>query len=331
MTENNIDEMIQKLMAGDRRMLARTITLVENERKGHHEVMKQVYPHTGKAMIVGITGAGGAGKSTLTDILITKFRKLDKKIGVVLVDPSSPFTGGAMLGDRIRMKKHARDQGVYIRSIASRGAMGGLSRATYDVIRVIEAFGVDIVIVETLGTGQDEIDIIHLAHTCLVVFTPGMGDDIQAMKAGIMEIADLIIMNKADLEGADTFIRHLQGAINAANIPEGAWVPKVLPTVCVSDKPADITGQDEVIESIFEHYNFLQEAKVLDKIKFERLELELGLILRDELQNLIFKGMKGTGLKRKYIGSIIEGENDPYSVVREILDIYVLHKKEIEK
>ena len=331
MTENKIDEMIQKLLAGDRRMLARTITLVENERKGHHDVMKQVYPHTGEAMIVGITGAGGTGKSTLTDILIAKFRKQGKKVGVVLIDPSSPFTGGAMLGDRIRMKKHAQDKGVYIRSVASRGAMGGLSRATYDIIRVIEAFGMDIIIVETLGTGQDEIDIIHLVHTCLVVFTPAMGDDIQAMKAGIMEIADLIIMNKADLEGAYTFIRHLQGAITTANIPEGAWVPKVFPTVCDSDKPGEIRGQDEVIEGIYEHYDFLQKAKVLDKIKFERLELELGLILRDELQNLIFKGMKGTGLKRKYIGSIIDGENDPYSVVKEILDIYVLHRKEIEK
>lgn len=328
MTENNIDEMVKKLVAGDRRMLARTITLVENEQKGHHNVMKQVYPCTGKAMVIGITGAGGAGKSTLTDLLIAKFRKKGKKVGVVLVDPSSPFTGGAVLGDRIRMKKHARDQGVYIRSIASRGAMGGLSRATYDIIRVIEAFGVDIIIVETLGTGQDEIDIIHLAHTCLVVFTPGMGDDIQAMKAGIMEIADLIIMNKADLEGADTFIRHLQGAITAANIPAGAWIPKVLPAVCVSDKPANIKGQDEIIEAIYEHFNFLNKSKALDKIKFRRLELELGIILQDELQNLIFKGLKGTGLKRKYISSIIEGKNDPYSVVREILDIYVLHRKD---
>ena len=328
MMENNIDEMVRKLLDGDRRMLARTITLVENGRKGHRNVMKQVYPYTGKAMIVGITGAGGAGKSTLTDILIAKFRKMGKTVGVVLVDPSSPFTGGAMLGDRIRMKKHAQDKGVYIRSIASRGTMGGLSRATYDIIRIIEAFGVDIVIVETLGTGQDEIDIVHIAHTCLVVFTPGMGDDIQAMKAGILEIADLIIMNKADLEGAETFIRHLKGAITAANIPKGAWVPKVLPSICVSDKPANIKGQDEIIEAIYEHFAFLHKSKSLDAIKFQRLELELGLILNSELQNLIFKGLKGTGLKRKYINSILGGENDPYSVVREILDTYVLHRKD---
>jgi len=328
MMENNIDEMVRKLLDGDRRMLARTITLVENGRKGHRNVMRQVYPHTGKAMIVGITGAGGAGKSTLTDILIAKFRKMGKTVGVVLVDPSSPFTGGAMLGDRIRMKKHAQDKGVYIRSIASRGTMGGLSRATYDIIRIIEAFGVDIIIVETLGTGQDEIDIVHLAHTCLVVFTPGMGDDIQAMKAGILEIADLIIMNKADLEGAETFIRHLKGAVTAANIPEGAWVPKVLPSICVSDKPANIKGQDEIIEAIYEHFAFLHKSKSLDAIKFQRLELELGLILNSELQNLIFKGLKGTGLKKKYINAILGGENDPYSVVREILDTYVLHRKD---
>ncbi|MBL0702180.1 MAG: methylmalonyl Co-A mutase-associated GTPase MeaB [Desulfosarcina sp.] len=327
MTENNIDEIVQKILDGDRRMLARAITLVENRRKGHRNMMRQVYPHTGNAMIVGITGAGGAGKSTLTDILITKFRKMGKTVGIVLVDPSSPFTGGAMLGDRIRMKKHARDKGVYIRSIASRGAMGGLSRATYDIIRIIEAFGVDIIIVETLGTGQDEIDIIHLVHTCLVVFTPGMGDDIQAMKAGILEIADLIIMNKADLEGAEAFIRHLQGAVTAANIPAGAWTPMILPCISVSDKPANIKGQDKIIKGIYEHFDFLNKSKALDKIKFRRLELELGLILKDELQNLIFKGLKGTGLKKKYIDSIIGGENDPYSVVKDILDNYVLQRR----
>ena len=323
----DIEEMVQKLLSGDRRMLAKLITLVENEEYGHRRAMGMIYPHTGKAMILGITGAGGAGKSTLTDHLIAKFRKEGKKVGVVLIDPSSPFTGGAMLGDRIRLRKHAKDSGVYARSLASRGNLGGLSKATYNVIRLIEAFGMDIIIVETLGAGQDEIDIIHLANTCVVVFTPGMGDDIQAMKAGIMEIANIIVLNKADLDGANACIRHLESAVNAANFEKGDWVPKVMPTICVSDKPGDIKGIDELVAVIEKHQDYLINSKSIEKIRFTRAELELGFIFQDELQKLIFKGLKGTGLKKKYISSILQGENNPYSVVKELINTYVLHRE----
>jgi LAO/AO transport system kinase len=324
--KKDIDTMIKQLLAGDRRAVAKLITMVENETIEHHDVMKQVYPHTGKALIVGITGAGGAGKSTLTDHLIGKYREQGKKVGVVLVDPSSPFSGGALLGDRIRMRKHSRDNGVFIRSLASRGNLGGLSRATYDVIRVLEAFGLDVIIVETLGAGQDEVDIVHLAHTCLVVFTPGMGDDIQAMKAGIIEIADLIVLNKADLDGANACLRNLQGALTAAVVKEGKWMPKIIQTICVSDKPDNITGIDELVEAISEHQDYLRESKAIDHVKFQRIEQELRIIFQEELQHFIFKGLKGTGKKKEYIQSIMDRKNDPYSIVEEVFKTYLVLK-----
>ena len=322
----DIEKMVQLLLEGDRRSAARLITWVENETEEHHDVMRLVYPHTGKAMILGITGSGGAGKSTLTDHLISKFRAMGKTVGVVVVDPSSPFSGGAFLGDRIRLQKHFLDDGVYIRSMASRGYLGGLSKATYDVIRIIEAMGMDIVIIETLGAGQDEIDVIHIAHTCLLVHTPNMGDDIQAMKAGIMEIADINVLNKADLDGAENCLRHLQNALSAAHMEEGKWLPKLLSTVSVASKPGDIKGINKLVTAITEHQEYLKESKAIDQVKYERVEQELGLVFKDELQKIIFKGLKGTGKKRKYINSIIEGENDPYSIVEEVLNTYLKTK-----
>ncbi|MBL7213608.1 MAG: methylmalonyl Co-A mutase-associated GTPase MeaB [Desulfobacteraceae bacterium] len=323
----DIDQMVNRLFSGDRRATARLITWVEDGMEETREAMRRIYPRTGKAKIIGITGAGGAGKSTLTDHLIRKFREQDKTVGVVLVDPSSPFSGGAFLGDRIRLQNHSQDDGVYIRSMASRGYLGGLSRATYDVIRIIEAMGAEVVIVETLGAGQDEIDVIHIAHTCLLVVTPGMGDDIQAMKAGIMEIATIIVLNKADLEGANACLRHLNTTLSAASFEEGEWVPKVIPTVSVGGKPQDIQGIDELISAIQEHHAHLQKTDAIDQIKSERVEHELGLIFKDELQKLIFKGLKGTGRKKRYIENIVKGKDDPYSVVDEVLKTYIKTKE----
>jgi len=319
----NTDEMVKRLLAGDRRSAARLITLVENEMDEHHKVMSLVYPHTGQAMILGITGAGGAGKSTLTDHLIGKFREQGKKVGVVLVDPSSPFSGGAFLGDRIRLQSHSQDDGVYIRSMASRGYLGGLSSTKNDVIRIMEAMGNEVVFVETLGAGQDEIDIIHIAHTCLLIVTPGMGDDIQAMKAGIMEIADIIVLNKADLDGANTSLRHLQGALTAGRFEEGEWIPHVVSTVSVADKPENLRGIDELTDVIAKHQAYLKKTRAIDQVKYKRVEQELGLIFKDELQKVIFEGLKGTGKKREYIRSIIEHRNDPYAVVEEVLNTYL--------
>lgn len=314
-----IDEMVQRLLAGDRRTAARLITLVEDEAEQRHEAMKRIYPHTGKAVIVGITGSAGSGKSCLIDHLIGKFREQGKMVGVVVVDPSSPFSGGAFLGDRIRLQSHFSDEGVYIRSMASRGYLGGLARATHDVIRIMEAMGRDIVIVETLGAGQDEIDVIQIAQTCLLVTTPAMGDEIQAMKAGLIEIADIIVLNKADLDGANICIKNLQAALSVISLKQREWVPRVIPTVAVASKPENIQGIDELMTGILEHQEYLHTSRAIERVEFERVEQELGLIFKDDLQRIIFKGLKGTGKKKKYIKSILEGKNDPYSVVEEIL------------
>ena len=327
-TEKTINEMIQKLLAGDRRMAARLITLVEDEAQENHEAMKQIYPHTGKATIIGITGSAGSGKSCLIDHLIRKFRQKGKTIGVVVVDPSSPFSGGAFLGDRIRLQSHSSDDGVYIRSMASRGYLGGLARSTHDVIRIIEAMGRDVVIVETLGAGQDEVDVIHIAQTCVLVTTPGMGDEIQALKAGLMEIADIIVLNKADLDGANTCIKNLQVSLSVTSFKEGEWIPQVIPTVAVASKPEDIQGIDELMAGISKHQEYLHTSSAIERVKLERIEQELGIIFKDELQKIIFKGLKGTGKKRKYIRSILEGKNDPYSVVEEILSSYLIAEGE---
>ena len=194
-------------------------------------------------------------------------------------------------------------------------------------MRIMEAMEKEVIIVETLGVGQDEIDVIHLAHTCLLVLTPGMGDDIQAMKAGLMEIADIIVLNKADLEGANTCLLHLQSTLSVADLKKREWVPPIIPTVSVASKEEDIHGIDDLAAAIANHQEYLQRTKAIDRVKFARVEQELGLIFKDELQKLIFKGLKGTGKKKKYINSIIEAKTDPYSVVEEILNTYLVPKQ----
>ena len=322
------DELIERLFGGDRVAAARLISLVENEMDDRHEIMRQIYPRTGHALILGVTGSGGVGKSSLTNHIVKKFRDQGKTVGVVVVDPSSPFSGGAFLGDRIRLQRHTDDDGVFIRSLASRGYLGGLSRATYDVIRIMEAMGRDVIIVETLGAGQDEIDVIHIAQTCLLVITPGMGDDIQAMKAGIMEIADIIVINKADLDGTEICQRHIQAILDIGSFKEEDWVPKVIPTVSVASKSEHLQGIDELMDAIGEHQKYLHATDAFEKVKFARIEQELGLIFKDKLQKLVFKGLKGTGKKKKYIQHIMEGKGDPYSVVDEILQTYILQRSD---
>jgi len=322
------EEMVQRLLTGDRRAAARLISLVENQLDEASDLMKLVYPHTGKAMIIGITSAGGSGKSSLINQLIDRFRHQRQKVGVLAVDPSSPFSGGAILGDRIRFQKHSTDSGVYIRSMGSRGYLGGLARATTDVVRIMEAMGNDVIIIETLGVGQDEFDIIHIAQTCLLVLTPGMGDDIQAMKAGIMEISDLIVLNKADLDGADVALRTLEATLHfSSQKDEDAWSPRVIPTVAIAHRSGEIQGIDDLVAAILEHQTYLRDNQSLDEIHAKRIEQELSLIFKDEVEKFVFAGLKGTGKKRQYIDAIRSGRNDPYSVVHEVLKTF-LHSRE---
>ncbi|MBI5610317.1 MAG: methylmalonyl Co-A mutase-associated GTPase MeaB, partial [Deltaproteobacteria bacterium] len=221
------DRAAAAVLAGDVRAAARLMRLLDDRDPSATEVLRKLYPHTGRARVLGITGNPGSGKSTLTSRLIGKYRALGLKVGVLAVDPSSPFSGGAILGDRIRMMEHAADPGVFIRSLATRGALGGLSRSTADSVHVLDAMGCDVVIIETVGVGQDEIDIVRTAETTVVVLVPGLGDDIQAIKAGILEIADIFVVNKADIDGAERTVADLRGLqMLLSEMPE--WLPPIV-------------------------------------------------------------------------------------------------------
>jgi LAO/AO transport system kinase len=294
------------------------MTLLEQGDEDAKEVMKLLFPRTGKAIVVGVTGGAGSGKSTLLDQLIQSFRASGKRVGALVVDPSSPFSGGAFLGDRLRMQRHTRDDGVFIRSMASKGYLGGLARATSEAIRVMEAMGMEAVLVETIGAGQDEVDVIQVVQTCLLVITPGMGDEIQALKAGLMEIGNIFVINKSDLDGSIQALRSVEAALSLKQHQKGSWRPRVVETVAIDRK-----GIDELMEAIFDHQNFIRQGVAIKDISSQRVEHELGLIFKDELERIVFHGLKGTGKKKKYITDILEGKTDPYSVIEEIMTAFV--------
>jgi LAO/AO transport system kinase len=235
--------------------LARVITLVEDRTERGRRLQEQLFARTGKAQVIGVTGSPGAGKSTLVDQLATTWRAAGKQVAILAIDPSSPFSGGAVLGDRIRMSKTAEDPSIFIRSMATRGALGGLSRATLDTVQILDGAGFDVILLETVGVGQGEVDIVKTAHTCIVVMVPGMGDGVQAIKAGILEIADLFVINKADREGADNLQRDLRLLISLNSYHEGAWVPPILRTVATTGE-----GREEVIGESEKHWLWLQST-----------------------------------------------------------------------
>ena len=229
-------DLVPKIIQGDQLGGARLIRLLEEEDPLGIEALKQLYPHTGRASVIGVTGPPGSGKSTLVNCLISEFRSREMRVAVVAIDPSSPISGGALLGDRIRMRRHIEDPGVFIRSMATRGHLGGLSKTTRETVLVFDAMGYDVVIIETVGVGQDEVEIAQLAHTTAVVNLPGMGDDIQAMKAGLLEVGDVFIVNKADMPGADDVVEQLQSMIDLGRASAAGWRPPVLKTVAVRNE-----------------------------------------------------------------------------------------------
>ena len=304
--------LVAQIRSGDPRALARAISLVENRKEGWRGLLKGLFPLTGKARIIGLTGSPGAGKSTLVDQLALNFRSEKKSVGIIAVDPTSPYTGGAILGDRIRMQQHFSDSGIFIRSMATRGSLGGLARATADVTTVLDAAGRDIVLIETVGVGQDEIDVVRVADITVVILVPGMGDDVQTIKAGIMEIADIFVINKSDREGAERVEREIR-ALQSLAIRADKWTPPIVKTVA-----SEGHGIDELANAIRNYENFLRGNDLLRKKNVQNWEERLIEMLRETLLEQVSARVGRENLER-YAAEIADHKRDPYTLVEEIL------------
>jgi LAO/AO transport system kinase len=333
------------VLNGSRRALARLLTVVENEQPGAVEALAALYPHTGRAWVIGVTGAPGTGKSSLVNTMAKAYRQQAKTVAIIAVDPTSPFTGGAILGDRIRMRDLSGDPGVFIRSMATRGSLGGLARATRDVIRVMDAAGFDVVLVETVGAGQSEVDIVRTAQTTLVVEAPGLGDDVQAIKAGILEIADVLVVNKSDRPGATNTVRALKAMLDLGHptsraamvrhhgalvqveaVPdeshdsaEKLWIPPVIQTVAASDQlNSSGSGVDDLLQTIAAHRAHLESGGALHQLERQRIEIELHDRLRHALMQRLLATVPAETLAAE-ITRVTEREQDPQGAVEAIL------------
>ncbi|GAB4542290.1 MAG: methylmalonyl Co-A mutase-associated GTPase MeaB [Anaerolineae bacterium] len=346
-------ELVEAVLTGERRVIARLITLIENDAEEAHTSLAQIYPHTGRAHIIGITGAPGTGKSTLANELAKAYRASGQRVGVIAVDPTSPFSGGAILGDRIRMRDLAGDPGVFVRSMATRGSLGGLARATADAIKVLDAAGFEVVIVETVGAGQSEVEIAQTAHTVVVVEAPGMGDEVQAIKAGILEIADVFAVNKADREGADRTASALEMMLDLGHtatpgrqapctlLHHGRLIEVAPPIDTPAARPAASTGEEaglwngwrppiiktvalrgdgipELVEAIAEHRRYLETSQELNRRDRMRLTNELEHILRDELMKRLLDQIDPHTLA-EIMTQITDRQLDPYSAAQRLI------------
>ena len=304
-----------EILGGSSTAVARLITWLEDEDERAYQCMVKLYRHTGNAYIIGITGSPGAGKSTLTDRLTSHIRKAGLTVGIIAVDPSSPFTGGAILGDRVRMSEHNLDPDVYIRSMATRGFLGGTSKATGDVVKVLDAFGKDVVIIETVGVGQDEVDIIGIADTTCLVLVPGLGDAIQSMKAGIMEIADVFVINKADRAGADQLWAEVCYRVEQdAHIKPTDWSPTMVKTVAVNNE-----GVEDLWKAIGQHQDHLKNSGKLLEKRRERTYRETLRMIHNELFRVVREQLDSTGQLDHLVEDILDHKQDPYTVMRQIV------------
>jgi LAO/AO transport system kinase len=307
-------ELAKRILEGDIRAASRLMRDIDDRIPSALESLKELYPKTGRAYIIGITGPPGSGKSTLVDKIVELFRKEGKRVGIVAVDPTSPFSGGAILGDRIRMQRHATDEGVFIRSLATRGCLGGLSRSTQDIVNVMDAMGKDIVLVETVGVGQDEVEIVNTAHTSIVVLVPGLGDDIQAIKAGIIEIGDVFVVNKSDREGADKMERDLRMVLEMGRRRDDGWEPLIFRTEAILGK-----GISELVEGIYRHKRALEQSQGLEKKLRERIKTTFLEILETEVMSYFVEKMEKEGEWDKIIDDLMNRRIDPYSVAEKIM------------
>lgn len=308
-----MEDIAQELLNGNRLALSRAITAIENEHENATEIMKKLYPHTGHAYVLGITGPPGAGKSTLTDKIAKTFRSQGKTVGIVAIDPSSPFTGGAILGDRIRMNSLTLDEGVFIRSMGTRGSLGGLSHKTADAVKAIDAFGTDVIIVETVGVGQSEVDIVKAADTTAVVLIPGMGDDIQAIKAGILEIGDIFVINKADHDGADKLATELNMMLDLDGVMKD-WRPPIMK--CVGNQNI---GVKELVAKFHEHRDHIEANGELAKRRTDRVKNELLDLLSSRIESYIRGKIVDNGEIETMVENIKSRTTDPYTVAADVM------------
>jgi LAO/AO transport system kinase len=331
-----IDVLVKEVLGGSRRALARLLTLIENEREGAEQALAALFPYTGRAWVIGVTGAPGTGKSSLVNVLAKLYRAQNQSVGIIAVDPTSPFSGGAILGDRIRMRDLAGDSGVFIRSMATRGNLGGLSRATRDAVRVLDAAGFAVVVIETVGAGQSEVDIVRTAQTTLVVEAPGLGDEVQAIKAGILEIADILVVNKADRPGANNTVRSLKAMLElghpasrsqliaqhgqvtmlqAGSPPtdNNLWIPPIIQTVATEG-----AGVEELAAAIEAHRQHLANGELFAAMERQRIRVELYDRLQAALMTQLLNTVDSESIAR-IVERIQAHEIDPQSAVHEIL------------
>jgi LAO/AO transport system kinase len=309
----SVPELVDRARDGDPRAVARLISLVEDASPALREIMAALAPYAGRAAVLGVTGSPGVGKSTTTSALVTAFRADGRRVGVLAVDPTSPFSGGALLGDRVRMQDHATDRGVYIRSMATRGHLGGLAWSTPQALRILDSAGCDVVVVETVGVGQSEVEVAALADTTLVLLAPGMGDGIQAAKAGILEVGDVFVVNKADRDGADQVVRDLRGAIRLAERSPGDWREPIVKTVASRGE-----GLDEVVAAVDKHRAWMQRGGELDRRRRRRVRDEIEAIAVTALRGR-FGDLHGDARLDTLAEKVLAGQIDPYAAADEIL------------
>ena len=309
---------VDRIVAGDVRSAARLIRDIDDGLPQARETLRELYAHTGRAYIVGVTGAPGVGKSTLVDRFIQYLREQGKTVGVLAVDPTSPFSGGAILGDRVRMQRHSLDEGVFIRSMATRGHFGGLTPSTRSVINVMDAMGKDFILVETVGVGQDEVDIVRTAHTTMIVLIPGMGDDIQAIKAGILEVGDLFVINKADRDGADKTVNELRQMLELGGPANRRrdWTPPILKTEAVRNQ-----GIAEVFQAVDQHREYLMKdgGRHLEQRLHMRMQIELLDLVKDRIIRHFVKDLESSGELRDVVDDLVHKKIDPYTACDRIV------------
>lgn len=312
-TDGNLDAWVGRIRAGDRAAVARAISAVENGRDAGTELLRQLFSHAGSAEVIGITGTPGTGKSTLVEKLAARYRGEGRRVGIVAVDPTSPFSGGAVLGDRIRMQSLSQDQGVYIRSMATRGRLGGLAPATGDVVTILGAAGCDVVLIETVGVGQDEVEVARLADTTLLLLVPGMGDEVQTLKAGLMEIADFFVVNKSDRPEADRLGREVASMQSFAPRTDG-WRPPILHTVAITG-----AGVAEVVSALHRFRLFGEESGLRAEREQQKWKARLLELLRQSLFDHVMARQLSGGALSRYVKEVAARKRDPHSVVSEII------------